>query len=220
MPRRLVLTAATCALVCLLFTAERRLGLHQSLSTRYRFHAIPVAVSTLYHNRPHDYTAHRSLAMSFHDAGRDIDEQIREAIRPESVIDGGTYYWVADDRGLADFVVGAFWLFGPQVEEPFGLLVPVAVTLACLLRSRLLADPGRTRRAACGHIRLAGDRIDSAGSPPVPECSGILGRGDRASPSRGCSMHLPLLVCSTSRFWPAAARPSADWPGRRRFPSR
>ena len=149
-------------------------------STRYRFHAIPVAVSTLYHNRPHDYTAHRSLAMSFHDAGRDIDDQIREAIRPESSIGGGTYYWVADDRGLADFVVGAFWLFGPQVTSlsNFWFLL-LSLSLACYAVG-YWRTPSRTRRAACGHARLAGDRIGRAGSPPVPERSGILGRGDRA----------------------------------------
>ena len=61
----LVLSAVTGVLVCLLFATDRRLGLHQFASTRYRFHAIPVAMSTLYHHRPHDYTALRNLAMRF-----------------------------------------------------------------------------------------------------------------------------------------------------------
>jgi hypothetical protein len=102
------------ALVALLFATDRRLGLHQFASTRYRFHAIPVAVSALYHQRPHDYTAYRYLAMRFQNPGEDLDEQIKKAVWPDRDFGGGTYFWVADDRGLADFVMGAFWLFGPK----------------------------------------------------------------------------------------------------------
>ena len=113
----IALAAAIIALFCLLLAAERRLGLHQSASTRYRFHAIPVAISTLCHHHPHDYTAIKSLAIRFHDPARDLDVQIREAIDADLVTGGGTYYWVADDRGLADFVLLAFQLFGPQAES-------------------------------------------------------------------------------------------------------
>jgi hypothetical protein len=113
----LALAAATGALVWLLYVTDRRLGLHESANTRYRFHAIPVAVSVLYHHRPHDYTAHRGLAMRFHDSGRNLDEQIRGTVDPAFPVGDGTYYWVADDRGLADFVCGAFHLFGPRVSS-------------------------------------------------------------------------------------------------------
>lgn len=110
----LALSAVIAALVCLLFATDRRLGLHQFASTRYRFHAIPVAISTLYHHRPHDYTAMRNLAHQFHNPTLDLDEQIRRAIHPDYDPGNGTYFWVADDRGLADYVIGAFWLFGPE----------------------------------------------------------------------------------------------------------
>jgi len=113
----LALAAASIALVCLLFAAVDRLGLNQSANTRYRFHAIPVAVSTLFHHYPHDYTAARNLALRFHDPGRNLDDQIGEATQPDADLGGGTYFWVADDRGLADFVLGAFWLFGPGIKS-------------------------------------------------------------------------------------------------------
>jgi hypothetical protein len=113
----LALTASTSALVCLLFVIDGRLGLHQSVSTRYRFHAIPVAVSRHYHNHPHDYTAIKRLAIHFHDPDRNIDDQIRETIHPNFETGAGTYYWVADDRGLADYVYCAFQLFGPEVRS-------------------------------------------------------------------------------------------------------
>lgn len=108
------LSAVIAVLVCLLFATDRRLGLHQFASTRYRFHAIPVAISTLYHHRPHDYTAMRTLAHHFHNPTRDLDEQIQHAIHPDYDPGNGSYFWVADDRGLADYVIGAFWLFGPE----------------------------------------------------------------------------------------------------------
>ena len=110
----LALCAVTAILVCLLFATDRRLGLHQFASTRYRFHAIPVAISALYHHRPHDYTSMRNLAHRFHDPNQDLDQQIRQAVHPDYDPGNGTYFWVADDRGLADYVIGAFWLFGPE----------------------------------------------------------------------------------------------------------
>jgi len=110
----LALSGLAAALVVLLYATDRQVGLHHYASTRYRFHAIPVAISTLYHSREHDYTAYRNLAMSFQDADKNLDDQIRHAVHPDYDIGGGTYFWVADDRGLADYVIGAFWLFGPK----------------------------------------------------------------------------------------------------------
>jgi hypothetical protein len=113
----LILAGAALTLLLLLYAADRRLGLYRHASERYRFHAIPVAISTLYHHRPHDYTAYRGLALRFQNTRKDLDDQIREALHPTYDIDGGTYYWVADDRGLADFVIGAFRLFGPRTRS-------------------------------------------------------------------------------------------------------
>jgi hypothetical protein len=111
----LALFGAAGVLFALLFAADDRLGLYQKASNRVRFHAIPVAISELYHNRQHDYTAFRTLAHRFHDSSRPLDEQIAEAIRSDPGTD--TYYWVADDRGLSDFVLAAFRLFGPQTRS-------------------------------------------------------------------------------------------------------
>jgi hypothetical protein len=111
----LLLTGAAAVLLALLVAADSRLGLHRHASNRYRFHAVPVAVSQLHHGRAYDYTAFRTLAHRFHDGSRDLDDQIAEAIRADPGTD--TYFWVADDRGLSDFVASAFRLFGPEVRS-------------------------------------------------------------------------------------------------------
>jgi hypothetical protein len=116
----------------LLYSTDRRLGLYRHASTRYRFHAIPVAISTLYRDRAHDYTAHRNLARHFHDADKSLDEQIKQAIHPDYDVGAGTYFWVADDRGLADYVTAAFTLFGPRTRSLSKFLF-VVLGLAFLL---------------------------------------------------------------------------------------
>src|SRR5262245_17780539 len=85
------LSAAAVTLVALLAATDSRLGLHRHASTRYRFHAIPVAVSQLYHGRAHDYTAFRPLAHRFHDPTGDLDEQIAESLAADP--GAGTYFW-------------------------------------------------------------------------------------------------------------------------------
>src|SRR5690349_2578641 len=104
----LSLLGAAALVLALLYAADARLGLHRHASNRYRFHAVPVAVSQLHHGRERDYTAFRALAHRFHDGARDLDEQIRESLSAGPGTD--TYFWVADDRGLADFVAAAFVL--------------------------------------------------------------------------------------------------------------
>lgn len=106
----LLFATAAVALFALLIAADARLGLSRHVSNRYRFHAIPVAVSRLAHGCPHDYTAVRSLAHRFHDGSGDLDEQIAESLANDPGT--GTYFWVADDRGLGDYTAAAFRLFG------------------------------------------------------------------------------------------------------------
>jgi hypothetical protein len=159
----LALCGVLVALVALLHDTDRRLGLHEHPSTRFRFHAMPVAISVLYHNHPHDYTAVRSLAMRFQTTDHDIDGQLLAAARSREE-HGGTYFWVADDRGSADFVIGAFRLFGPRVRSlsdfyililglsvllyaagfwrsPGALLLPVFVLLCWLAIAQVLLYP-------------------------------------------------------------------------------
>ena len=97
--------------------ADLRLGLYRSPSNRLRYHAIPVAVSRLYHDWPRDYTASRNLAMQFQNHRRGMVDLIRESVDPPYPIGTGIYFWVADDRGLADFVAASFGLFGPRLHS-------------------------------------------------------------------------------------------------------
>ena len=180
----LALTASTCALVCLLFAIDGRLGLHQSVSTRYRFHAIPVAVSRHYHNHPHDYTANKRLAIRFHDPDRDIDEQIRETIHPNFETGADSYYWVADDRGLADYVFCAFQLFGPEVRSLSNfwfLLLSISVTLYTIGYWRTpaaLVLPPLVLFGWIGIASIAPDRL------PFPNAQGYWGEAIALHESR------------------------------------
>ncbi len=126
------LSAALVGLVALLFATDRRLELYESASGRYRIHAIPVALSVLHHQRPHDYTAIRPLAMIFQNDQVELNDKIRAAMRATYAPDAATYYWVADDRGLADYVFAAFRIFGPRVlslSKFYFLLLGLSVLL-------------------------------------------------------------------------------------------
>src|SRR5690349_6971751 len=104
-------------LITLLYCADSRLRLYRSPSNRLRYHAIPVAVSRLYHGWPRNYTASHSLAMQFHNTNRRVADILRESLHPPYPIGTGIYFWVADDRGLADYVVASFRLFGPRLHS-------------------------------------------------------------------------------------------------------
>ena len=47
----------------------------------------------------------------------DIDERIARAVKRPPPAGDPTYYWAADDRGMGDYVIGAFALFGPRAES-------------------------------------------------------------------------------------------------------
>jgi hypothetical protein len=109
-----------------------QLGLDQHVTNRLRFHAIPVAISVLYHARPHDYTAFQSLAMPFQIAGslETLIERAREDAPPPG---DPTYYWAADDRGMADYVIAAFALFGPHTQSLYSFYFVVFGTSVLLV---------------------------------------------------------------------------------------
>jgi len=207
----LVLTAITAALATLLFATERRLGLDQRVSTRYRFHAIPVALSMLYHHQPHDYTAIRPLAMRFQDPARALDDEIRDSIHVNYADDEGRYFWVADDRGLADFVLASFALFGPHVSSLSDFL------LALLVLTLVLYTLGYWRTPAAlllpitvlfGWLALAQVLIDRL---PFPNAQGCWGEEVALTESRMFDvlalvsvLHLAILAGSRIPLTPFA----------------
>jgi hypothetical protein len=116
-----------------------------------RLHAIPVAISQIYHGRVHDYTAFWSIAMQFYNQ-QPLDAAIDQAVRADIPPGDRTYYWPADDRGLSDFVNVAFRLFGPKLEALFYfwfLLLGFSV-VAAILRYR--QDPVALAVIACSLI--------------------------------------------------------------------
>lgn len=112
------LLALFCMLVvATLFLRGWQLGLVDSVTTRLRCHAIPVAISFLYHNQPHDYTAIKEIAFPFQGAVP-LQQLIDEAIHKE-ITQRDTYYWVVDDKGFGDFVIIAFKLFGAKLSSMY-----------------------------------------------------------------------------------------------------
>jgi len=132
----------------------RDFGLSRSdPSSRTRLHAIPVAISQIYHRRVHDYTAFWSIAMRFHNQ-QPLDAAIGQAVHTDIPPGDRTYYWTADDRGLSDFVNAAFRLFGPKMRALFNfwfLLLGLSV-IAAILRYR--QDPISLAAIACSVIGI------------------------------------------------------------------
>lgn len=107
------------------------LSLDKNPTDRMRFHAIPVAISSLYHDWPADYTGIRPLSLRFQSAGP-LDELIPWAVAYQQTPADGVYYWAADDRGMADYVIWAFWLFGPSLHSLY-LFYFVFLGASCVL---------------------------------------------------------------------------------------
>ncbi len=106
------------------FLVALALALSFGLSTaepteRMRYHALPVAISQLYHGQKRDYTGHWQIAMEFQSPGNTVNEIISRTTTQVLPPHPKPYLWTADDRGLADFVYGAFTLFGPDVTSLF-----------------------------------------------------------------------------------------------------
>jgi hypothetical protein len=121
-----------------IYLQGRQLGVDRNVTNRLRYHAIPIAISVLYHGRPYDYTAFKSLAMRFQSVVP-LDSVIIHAVYQQPPADDATYYWVADDRGMSDYVIGAFYLFGPRTSSLYSFYF-VVLGVSCLL---FLADAGR-----------------------------------------------------------------------------
>ncbi|MCQ8782839.1 hypothetical protein [Mangrovibrevibacter kandeliae] len=85
-------------------------------SNRTRMHAIPVAISQIYQGRKHDYAGYFAVAVPFQGAAP-LDQLIQDAIQKTAERGDRPYYWVADDRGMSDYVNMAFRLFGPHVSS-------------------------------------------------------------------------------------------------------
>ena len=112
-----VLAILCVTLIVILFFHGWRLGLVDSVTNRLRFHAIPVAVSVVYHGHPHDYTAIREVALPFQ--GEGTTAQLLAQSVKQDISQRAPYFWVADDRGFADFAILAFRIFGPYLSSMY-----------------------------------------------------------------------------------------------------
>ena len=97
----------------------------------------------------------RNLAHRFHNPNQDLDQQIRQAVHPDYDPGNGTYFWVADDRGLADYVIGGVLALRSGDVEPRELPVRRARFGTGALHDRVLAHTGGARASSGRGVRLA-----------------------------------------------------------------
>ncbi|HEV2556793.1 MAG TPA: hypothetical protein VGV17_23835 [Bosea sp. (in: a-proteobacteria)] len=118
---------------------------NENISGRMYLHALPTAISYLYHGHNADHTALSEIANVFYAFGGHyppdgIDASIRRALQVKVLDRTNLYFWGADDRGLGEFVVASFALFGPRhaalIMGYFVLLGAGAMLLACQERAR------------------------------------------------------------------------------------
>ena len=102
-------------LIGVIFYRGLQLGLVDSVGPRIQYHAMPMAVSVLYHGHPHDYTALRTVAHPFQ--GPDSVNHYLESAVQQKIEQRDIYFWVADDKGSGDYVIAAFTLFGAKIRS-------------------------------------------------------------------------------------------------------
>lgn len=107
------------------------LALDAHPTDRLRFHAIPIALSSLYHGWPYDYTGIKAIALGFQQTAS-IDEAITSSLNYVPTSKEAVYYWAADDRGMSDYVAGAFLLFGPRTSSLYSFYF-VVLGASCAL---------------------------------------------------------------------------------------
>ena len=117
MKRQLLLTLIF-GLIVVLFFRGLHLHLASRITDRIKFHAIPIAISELYHHHPHDYTGIKSVEVAFQSP---IDTEILITKSIAQTVEGHheNYYWVADDKGFTDYVIASFYLFGPYLKSMY-----------------------------------------------------------------------------------------------------
>lgn len=100
------------------------------VSNRMQFHAIPVALSYLYYGKEHDLTAYKGIAFEFQAQRTPLPlllQKYSSGADKANIQQQSTYYWVADDRGMGDFTILAFRLFGPHISSLYWLYVLMLV---------------------------------------------------------------------------------------------
>jgi len=132
---RKILTIITVfVLLFMCFTRGEELKIDSRISSHVGM-ALKVAISTMYHNHPHDYTGLRSVFQDKPPVGSDpagLNTMIQHNINLKIMGKRKTHFWVADDRGYEDYVIASFSLFGPKMISLYYmwfLILSLSVTL-------------------------------------------------------------------------------------------
>lgn len=137
----LILVVIMLLLFAFLYNRGIQLGLDQGSSGRVSIHAVPVAMAPLYHGLPHDYTSRKTFALAFQDAKMTFEEKVNAALNAKVDETSEKYYWAADDRGMADFVIGAFKLFGPKERSLYSFYFLILLGSICAYVAAYYRNP-------------------------------------------------------------------------------
>src|SRR3990167_813697 len=96
--RRKALILLIYGLVALTYISGVYQKWHATSDNRMKFHAIPVAISTLYQGHKHDYRGWRSTEIPFRSIDALNNEFLMQQIKGPVDVTQGHYYLVADDR--------------------------------------------------------------------------------------------------------------------------
>ncbi|MBP6917367.1 MAG: hypothetical protein KBB94_00430 [Legionellaceae bacterium] len=125
--KRRLLLILVFGLIAVLFARGLQLHLAKKITDRIKFHAIPVAISELYHHHPHDYTGIIAVERPFQSLA-DTETLIKNAILQDVTANHENYYWVADDKGFNDYVIASFYLFGPHLKSMYYMWFVILLT--------------------------------------------------------------------------------------------
>jgi len=156
---RLAITfAVTALMICMICYRANDLNLiADRVSDRITLMVLPVCISDLYHGRKHNFTAFqelRSIANHYRytEIGTNYHPGIARMIEPmlSAKIKNpqATMFWGYDDRGLGDYCVLAFSLFGSSIASlsKFWLLL-LAISAGSFLMTYV-------RHSACAYLGL------------------------------------------------------------------
>jgi hypothetical protein len=136
-----ILVAIMLILFVLLYIRGITLGLDHGSAGRVSIHAVPVAMAPLYHGLPHDYTSRKAFALAFQDQNLTFEQKVHAALGAQIDETSEKYYWAADDRGMADFVIGAFKIFGPKERSLYRFYFLILAISICTYVAAYYRNP-------------------------------------------------------------------------------
>lgn len=128
----------------LIYVRGTSLTLDRNVTHRLRYHAMPTALSVLRYGHPHDYTAFKDLAQMFQTSTLSTDDALAYWEGHSPAAPPGSYFWAADDRGMADYIIASFALFGRRTQSLYSFYFVVLASSCALFVIGYWRQPAMT----------------------------------------------------------------------------